>query len=290
MKESYPVQTAEFATARGIAEEPDFVWWVRYTLRKRDVIVSAVKARTRRSSHKYGVEIPRSMKHAYEIDAKNGNNHWANSMVREMTNVGVAFEILPNGEQPPPGWIQVSGHIIFDVKMDYTRKARWVLNGHLTPDATAVSTYAGVVSRESKRISLTYAALNDLDVITADIRNAYLQAPFSRKDYIICGIEFGLENVGKKSLIRRALYGGKTAGRDFRNHLRECMAFLGFTSCKADPDVWMRAAKKNEGSRYCRATAISVISSPSGGHPKATLLRLRPTLTTLTPLNHYLWL
>jgi hypothetical protein len=28
------------------------------------------------------------------------------------------------------------------------------------------------------------------------------------------------------------------------------MAFLGFTSCKADPDVWMRAAKKNDGSTY----------------------------------------
>jgi hypothetical protein len=250
MKESYPVQTAEFATARGIAKEPAFTWWVPYTLRKRDVIISAVKARVRQTSHKYGKEIPRSIKHAHEIDAKNGNTLWADAIKKEMTNVGVAFEILPEDGQPPPGWSKVSGHIIFDVKMDYTRKARWVLNGHLTPDATDVSTYAGVVSRESKRIALTYAALNDLDVIAADIRNAYLQAPSSRKDYIICGIEFGLENVGKKALIRRALYGGKTAGRDFRNHLRECMDFLGFTSCKADPDVWMRAAKKNDGSTY----------------------------------------
>jgi hypothetical protein len=250
MKESYPVQTAEFATSRGIHTEPAFTWWVPYTLRKRDVIISAVKARVRKTSHKYGKEIPTSIAHAYEIDKKNGNTLWGDAIKKEMTNVGVAFEILPEDGQPPPGWSKVSGHIIFDVKMDYTRKARWVLNGHLTPDATDVSTYAGVVSRESKRIALTYAALNGLDVIAADIRNAYLQAPSSRKDYIICGIEFGLENVGKKALIRRALYGGKTAGRDFRNHLRECMAFLGFSSCKADPDVWMRAAKKDDGSPY----------------------------------------
>jgi hypothetical protein len=45
--------------------------------------------------------------------------------------------------------------------------------------------YAGVVSRESVRIALTYAALNGLEVCAADIRNAYLQEPSSNKDYII---------------------------------------------------------------------------------------------------------
>ena len=55
--------------------------------------------------------------------------------------------------------------------MDFTRKARWVLDGHKTPDPVG-SKYAGVVSRESVRISFTYAALNDLGVCMADIRNA----------------------------------------------------------------------------------------------------------------------
>ena len=71
------------------------------------------------------------------------------------------------------------------------------------------------VSRESVRIALTYNALNGVDVIAVDIRNAYLQDPSSQKDFIICGPEFGLEHVGKRALIRRALYGGKTEGRDF---------------------------------------------------------------------------
>jgi hypothetical protein len=38
-------QTAEFATASAIYKKPAFTWWVPYTLRKRDVIISAVKAR-----------------------------------------------------------------------------------------------------------------------------------------------------------------------------------------------------------------------------------------------------
>lgn len=273
MKESYPVQTAEFATARGIAKEPAFAWWVPYTIRKRDVIISAVKARTRKTTHKYGIELPRSVQHAYDLDKQHGDSFWSNAIRKEMTNVGIAFEILPEGKHQPPGWSKVSGHIIFDVKMDYTHKARWVLDGHLTPDATDVSTYAGVVSRESKRIALTYAALNGLQVVAADIRNAYLQAPSSRHDYIICGIEFGLENVGRKALIRRALYGGKTAGRDFRNHLRQCMSHLGFESCKADPDVWMRAAVKSDGTEYYEYVLLYTDDALSIGENAENVLR-----------------
>ena len=243
------METAEFARARGIDDEAAFAWWVPYTLRKRDVILSKIKARIRKTTHKYGIEIPTSVEHAKQIDIRNRNTFWMDALETEMRNIGIAFELLEDGQRAPPIWHLVTGHLIWDVKMDFTRKARWVLDGHKTPDAT-ISTYAGVVSRESVRIAFTYAALNGLDVCAADIRNAYLQAPSSRKDYIVCGPEFGLENIGKVALIHRALYGGKTAGRDFRNHLRACMRHLDFVSCPADPDVWMRPAMKADGSTY----------------------------------------
>jgi hypothetical protein len=246
LKESHPVEVAEFAKARGIDHEPAFAWWVPYTLRKRDVILSAVRQRIRKTTHKYGIEVPKNINDAHQIDKKNGNTFWRDAIKKEMYNVGVAFEILEEGAKAPAGWSKVTGHLVFDVKMDFTRKARWVLDGHKTPDIVG-STYAGVVSRESIRIAFTYAALNDLDIFAADIRNAYLQAPSSQKNYIICGPEFGLENVGKVALIHRALYGGKSAGRDFRNHLRSCMHFLNFKPCPADPDVWMRPAIKSDG-------------------------------------------
>ena len=66
----------------------------------------------------------------------------------------------------------------------------------------------------------------------------------------MCGAEFGIENIGKVALVHRALYGGKTARRDFWNHLRACMCHLGFESCPADPDVWMRPAVKSDGAKY----------------------------------------
>ena len=249
MKESHPIEVAEFAKAVGIDHEPGFAWWVPYTLRKRDVIIAAVKHRIRRTTHKYGIEVPVDLAHAQRLDKLNGNDLWVQALKKEMKDVGMAFKILDHGEHAPVGYTKASGHLIWDVKMDFTRKARWVLDGHKT-EAPNISTYAGVVSRESVRIALTYAALNGVDICAADIRNAYLQAPSSQKHFVICGAEFGLENVGKKALILRALYGGKSAGRDFRNHLRECMSHLGFKPCLADPDVWMRSATKSDGSDY----------------------------------------
>ena len=154
----------------------------------------------------------------------------------EMTNVGIVFTVIDEGKKAPPGWTNASGHLVLDVKLDFTLKARWVKDGHWSPESTTLA-YAGVVSRESVRVGLTYSALMDLYVMASDIQNAYLQAPSSEKYFIICGADFGLENVGKVALIMRALHGGNVAGRDFWHHLRDCMDHLGFTSCRADPDV-----------------------------------------------------
>ena len=58
MKESHPVEVAEYARARGIDKEPAFESWVPHTLKKRQVILSALKKRIRKTTHKYGIENP----------------------------------------------------------------------------------------------------------------------------------------------------------------------------------------------------------------------------------------
>ena len=134
LKESHPVETAEFAKSRGIDDEAAFAWWVPHTLRKRNAIISAMKTRLRKTTHKYGIEIPTSVEHAMEVDQKNGNTMWRDMLALEMFNVGVAFEILEEGQSTPTGWKKASRHLISDVKMDFTRKARWALDGHKMPD------------------------------------------------------------------------------------------------------------------------------------------------------------
>ena len=257
MKESNPVEVAEFAATRGIDGEAAFQWWVPYTLRKRDRIISAVTARVAKTTHKYGVKVPRSVHEAFRLDEENGNTIWRDALNKEMDNLKVAFDILPNDKAMPPGYTKASGHIIFDVRMTLERKARWVKDGHKTPEPEW-STYAGVVSRESVRIALTYAALNNLPVCGCDIQNAYLQAPASEKHYIICGPEFGLENEGKRAIIVRALYGGKSAGADYWRHVRQAMEEMGFQSCKADNDVWLREGTRSDGTEYWQYVLLYV--------------------------------
>ena len=247
LKESNPVDAAEYVAARKLDDEVAFAWWVPYTLRKKDRIIAAVRGRSKRKTHKYGIEVPDSVEHALRLDRENGNTYWQSALQDEMGQIGVAIQILDDAETLPPGYARSTGHIIFDVKMDFRRKARWVLDGHRQP-APETSNYAGVVSRESVRIAFTYAAMLDLPVMAGDIRNAYLQAPASGKNFINCGPEFGDDNAGKRAIIKRSIYGGKTAGRDFWLHLRTCMSELGFESSKGDPDVWFRPAVRKNGS------------------------------------------
>ena len=94
-----------------------------------------------------------------------------------------------------------------------------------------------------------YTALNNLNICAAEIHNAYIQAPTLEKHYVICGPEFG-EHEGNKAMIRCALYGGKSAGRDYWLHLRSYMEYLGFSPCKADPDIWIRKAKRVDNIDY----------------------------------------
>ena len=110
------------------------MWWVPHVVRKREVILYAVKSRLRKTTHKFGIEIPTSIKDAERIDLENGNNFWRNAISLEMHNVGVVFELLKEDQKAPHGWNRLTGHLIFDIKMDFTRKARWVLDGHKTPD------------------------------------------------------------------------------------------------------------------------------------------------------------
>ena len=96
--------------------------------------------------------------------------------------------------------------MIYDIKMDFTRKSRLLSEGHRTPNPVT-SNYTGVVSRESVRIAFTYAALNSLDVWAADLKDVFLQAPCSKKYYTVCGPEFGSDFIGNLAIIVRAAYG-----------------------------------------------------------------------------------
>jgi hypothetical protein len=106
--------------------------------------------------------------------------------------------------------------------------------------APATITYASVVSCETVCIALLMAALNDLNVKVGDVLNAYTTAPITEKVWAVLGPEFGID-ADKSAIIVRALYGLKSAGAAFCAHLASFMRQMGYTSCKADPDLWYKA-------------------------------------------------
>jgi hypothetical protein len=88
-------------------------------------MLSKINARIRKTTHKHGVETLTSVDNANEVDRRNNNTFWKDALAKEMTEVGVAFEALKESIKAPIGWSKVTGHLVLDVKMDFTRKARW---------------------------------------------------------------------------------------------------------------------------------------------------------------------
>jgi hypothetical protein len=116
-KESNPVKVAEYAVAKGIADEPAFAWWVPLIIKWRDRYVKdryvqPVGTRYQKRTHKFGIEVPHSVKRAYEIDVETGTNFWAKAIEKEMLHVRPAFEILEKDQNAPVGSKWIPCHMI----------------------------------------------------------------------------------------------------------------------------------------------------------------------------------
>ncbi len=225
---------------------------MHHALNKRNRIIGKLKAKHWARTHKFGVKMPKSVEEAKRFDEENGNTLWWDAICKEMKNVRPAFEVWEKDtSELPPGYQKITGHVIFDVKMgeNFRRKARFVADGHKTKTPAAMC-YSSVVSRDSVRIALTIAALNDLDIMACDIQNAYLTADCREKVWILAGPEFGSE-AGKNMLVRKALHGLKSSGAAFRAHLAETLDAVGHKPSHADPDVWFRVAVKPAGVEPC---------------------------------------
>jgi hypothetical protein len=267
LKDSNPVELAEYAVANKIQEEPAFKWWVSTVLRKRNRIIAKLKRRYWSTTHKFGIRLPKSVREALAIDEETGTTFWRDAIRKEMEKVKVAFEFcedwspeqVRNGTARGDfvGYQEIDCHMVFDIKMDLTRKARFVAGGHTTETPNSI-TYSSVVSRDSVRIAFLSAALNDLDIMACDVSNAYLNAPCREKIWFVAGPEFGSRQ-GQVIKIVRALYGLKSSGASWRNMLQQTIVEeLQFEPTIADPDVYRRYNRKPDGTEYWELLLVYV--------------------------------
>jgi hypothetical protein len=267
LKETNPVELAEYAIANKLQEEPAFAWWINTVMRRRDRIVAKLQKKYWRTDYKFGIRIPKTVEEALQIDKMTGTKHWENAIKKEMEKVGVAY-MVKNGITPDDvrngrvkemiGFQEIKCHVVFDVKMDFTRKARFVAGGHMTQPATSM-TYSSVVSRDSVRLAFLLATLNGLQILSCDIGNAYLNAPCREKIWFQAGRECG-HDMGKVMVITRALYGLRTSGASWRQMLSDTLQSpeFGYRQSRGDPDVYMKRRSRPNGSNYYEMVLVFV--------------------------------
>jgi hypothetical protein len=198
----------------------------------------------------FGYQIPRHYKEAMELDQRNGNTLWGDAIALELAQLKEydTFQSIGHKDTTriPDGYKKIRVHLVFAVKHDGRHKARMVANGHLT-DIPFDSVYSGVVSLRGIRLIAFLAEHNKLKLWSTDTGNAYLEAHTKEKLVIIAGDEFG-ELAGHVLIIRKALYGLRTSGLRWHQRFAQVLVELGFTPCKAEPDIWIRSSA--DGTHY----------------------------------------
>jgi hypothetical protein len=72
LKETNPVEVAEYAIANNIHQEPAFAWWVNTVMQRRDRIVAKLQKKYWRMDYKFGIRIPKTVDEALQIDKATG--------------------------------------------------------------------------------------------------------------------------------------------------------------------------------------------------------------------------
>jgi len=90
--------------------------------------------------------------------------------------------------------------------------------------------------------------LNDVDVLACDVQNAYMNAKTKEKVWFHGGDNMGTDK-GKVVVIVHALYGLKSLGVRWHEHMANTLQNARFKSCLADLDIWFRPAIKLYGTK-----------------------------------------
>ena len=181
------MEIAEYSIQKNISHHPAFIWWVNHVVQKKKIIIPKIKSLYWQITHRYGVKLPKTTTEALAFDKENGNTLWWEAIYSEIRNVRITFEEFDRPlAEILPGYTKLNCHLIFEVKLseNFRRKARFVTDGHRTKEPNLLS-YSTVVSRDSVRIAFLLAALNNLQVVSCDIQNAYLAAPCREKFIIL---------------------------------------------------------------------------------------------------------
>ena len=113
-----------------------------------------------------------------------------------------------------------------DVNHQEKFKARFVTDEYLTKEPTE-TVYSGVASLRNLRLAIFPAELINLQLLGANVGNAYVQALTKQKLYIVACPEFE-ELQGHVPAMYKALYGTRSGGAYWHDNPIDILQQMGF--------------------------------------------------------------
>ena len=242
-----PLDVAKYARDHQLLDIKEFKWCNKILKRERRYVCLSKLRKGDGKRFKFGIKIPKTVEEALAIDKENSNTLWQDAIKKEIEALlqYEVFDFLDPNEKIPADYQFIPLLMKFDIKMDLRRKARLVAGGHVTKDIEG-DNYSGVVKMDSVRLTFLLADLNKMDLLMADVSNAYLNAYTSEKIYTRCGQEFGINLQGKLAIIKKSLYGLKSSAASWHRTMNNYLWSIGFKPSKGDSDLWYR----DEGTYY----------------------------------------
>ena len=238
-----PVMCAIYAKKNGLLNLPGWKQFKNLASKQKKIIrlINQTKLQSFRAkpTYQYGIMVPKNHTEAMMMDKENNNDNWSKAEKLELEQIDQyeVFENLGTDGVIPDGYKKIRVHFVYAIKHDGCHKARLVAGGHLT-DVPDYSITSSVVSLRGLRTVIFIAELNELELWTTDVGNAYLEAPTQEKVYIVGGPEFR-DRQGCSMIIKKALYGLRSSGLRWWDKCSDILEGMGFHSTKAENDIWL---------------------------------------------------
>lgn len=127
-----PILLITYAYKRKLYRDPRWKWTIGVKEDDINNMIKAFKAKIdpRVPKYKFGIEVPKSIAHAFLLDKINGNNEWQLAIEAELKQINdyKTFRQVKSSECLQD-FQKIPYHFVFDVKFDLRRKARLVAGG-----------------------------------------------------------------------------------------------------------------------------------------------------------------
>ena len=93
------------------------------------LVKQSKKAKKTGIIYQFGVQVPRSVKEALELDKKNGNTKWQEAMKKEIDQMDEykTFQDIGRGATPGPDYKRINVHLSLLLSMIFVTRPGWLL-------------------------------------------------------------------------------------------------------------------------------------------------------------------